>query len=700
MQFWTLYRIFRRWKWIIVVLSVFSALAIGVATLLVPRTYMAEALLDPPLEAGIEGGIQGATLEFVQNRDIITYLANLIRTRAVWQATMEELDEVIPFEIFYERLNVQPRSDQFIRVGWQDTQPEKAVEITNATVNAFQKYYTDLRSDEARRKREAFEQQKNEAKALLDEAAVALQQFQAENQVMDVAHVTTVRSTYDLLLTERRGFLSSLERARAQAQELRMQLSGAPDEMVAERHVLPNPSLELLQTALAQERQNLVGLLSRYNESHPSVRKSHETIASLTDQIANADEVQGTGESMYAPNPTRELLAGTLAETEADITGLMGQIEEADRQIEAMKGDLAGLPSLSLELERLVDAKQAADAAYQQIVVEAETARIDEENQRQSSYIRVVDSPSLPLTPMPRKLVLKAALGFVAIFGLCIIFALVFDQIDNRIKGPADVERLVKLRSLGAIPLLDTEDEGEGRLQEERRLGQAQVSGFHEVFRTIRGQLFLAGGDPPPRVLSIVSATASAGKTTVSVNLAESIAHTGATVLLVDADLRKPSIHSMYDVPNKAGLSSVLLGEVTLDEVVKETDVPGLYIVPGGPPPEDPPMLLGSPAFPAMVSAARETYNWIIVDTPPGITFVDAMITSVEVDAALLVIAAGNIARGAEDQLLSDLATVDVPVLGAVVNKVMPEYSDTLYHYQRNYGSYRPIPQDTEETPA
>jgi capsular exopolysaccharide synthesis family protein len=191
------------------------------------------------------------------------------------------------------------------------------------------------------------------------------------------------------------------------------------------------------------------------------------------------------------------------------------------------------------------------------------------------------------------------------------------------------------------------------------------------------------------RVIGMVSARASAGKTTIAVNLAESIAQAGESVVLIDGDMRLPAVHEAFGLPNDRGLSSVLLGDCALSEALAETDVPRLRVLTSGPCPEDPPVLLGLPSMREMIAELRRTVGWVIVDTPAGLAHVDGIVASVELDAVLMVIAAGEVARGAEDRLVSDLEAVGTQVVGVVVNRVLPQHADTIYHYQQYYARSR-----------
>ncbi|MBD3177886.1 MAG: polysaccharide biosynthesis tyrosine autokinase [Armatimonadia bacterium] len=351
----------------------------------------------------------------------------------------------------------------------------------------------------------------------------------------------------------------------------------------------------------------------------------------------------------------------------------------------------AGYEDLADEVQR----RQESVDSLRQAVTEATAALA---TQRQQARVPVVDSSWQPdwapsdagwddynfnTTEQEPPVALYSALAFVATVSITLLVILGLEQIDNRIKGPIDVERFLGVRALAALPQLEEEAALEQMRPEEAEAERVRLAAFHESFRSIRGQILMAPGEQKLRAISVISARGDEGRTTVAMNLAESIAQAGEHVVVVDANLRAPTVHAMYGVDNELGLTSVLRGEATVEQVLRDTDVPGLRIMPAGPIAEDPAMLLSSPALETAMGELRDRYGWVIVDTAPGLAYVDALLAAGETDSALLVVAAGEIARGAHDRFLSDVEGLGVSVFGAVVNKVLPQHADALYAFQR-----------------
>lgn len=206
-----------------------------------------------------------------------------------------------------------------------------------------------------------------------------------------------------------------------------------------------------------------------------------------------------------------------------------------------------------------------------------------------------------------------------------------------------------------------------------------------EAFRTLRTNLQFAGLDRPLRTLLITSAGPGEGKTTISANLAVAVAQSGSKVILMGADLRKPSVHETLHISNAVGVTSVLTGHVTWEEALQPTDVPGLYLLPAGPIPPNPAELLASKRMNELIDQLKEASDLLIIDAPPVIAVTDAGVLSRLVDGTLLVVSAGitprEIAKAAKEQLQQ----VGARLLGIVVNRLNEESGYYYYYYRRYY---------------
>lgn len=205
-----------------------------------------------------------------------------------------------------------------------------------------------------------------------------------------------------------------------------------------------------------------------------------------------------------------------------------------------------------------------------------------------------------------------------------------------------------------------------------------------EAFRTLRTNLQFAGLDEPLRKLLVTSAGPGEGKTTTAANLAVAVAQSGSRVFLIGADLRRPTVHQFFGIPNDIGVTNVLTGVVPWQEALRPTDVDGLYILPSGPVPPNPAELLASERMRSLLDELAEHTDLLILDAPPVIAVTDAGVLSRLVDGTLLVVSVGltprEIAKAAKEQL----ERVGARILGIVVNR-LNEQSGYYYYYYHHY---------------
>jgi capsular exopolysaccharide synthesis family protein len=229
------------------------------------------------------------------------------------------------------------------------------------------------------------------------------------------------------------------------------------------------------------------------------------------------------------------------------------------------------------------------------------------------------------------------------------------------------------------------------------------LSGIAEAARSIRTNLLFMNPDHPYRKLLVSSAAPSEGKTTVACSIAIALAQGGQRVCIVDCDLRRPRIHRIFDRSGDAGVTNVIVGNATVDEVVKPTTVQNLWSVPAGPTPPNPADMLHSERFKKFLSDLGDRFDRVVIDSPPIVPVTDSAIISTLVDGTVFVVRAFSTTRHLGHQGLRALRDVDSPVVGAVLNAVNLNRREYNYYYQYYYhkDGYRPLtpPAAEEESP-
>jgi len=314
-----------------------------------------------------------------------------------------------------------------------------------------------------------------------------------------------------------------------------------------------------------------------------------------------------------------------------------------------------------------------------------------------SNNIREVDiarTPTAPAEPnIPRNL------GFGFIFGLSsgIGLAFLLESIDNTVRTPEQAQTISGLPSLGIIPM-------GAKINAETKQGLTVASSnepveiitlsrpqsqMAESYRALRTSLLLTSLGAPPKTILVTSALPREGKTTTSVNTAIVLAQKGTRVLLIDGDLRRPSIHKALGLGPRVGLSNILTGGATLQQaVVRSPMLPNLFILPAGTPPPNPAELMASSQLFELIAELREQYDHVVVDTPPTLSVTDAVVLSTRADAVVLVIRSSQTTKPALRRARDILAQVNARVAGVLLNAVnldSPDYS-YYYEYQGKHG--------------
>ena len=286
---------------------------------------------------------------------------------------------------------------------------------------------------------------------------------------------------------------------------------------------------------------------------------------------------------------------------------------------------------------------------------------------------------------LPVNLAMALILGIFG--GTAIAFGL--EYVDVTVKSREDIERVIGVPLLGVVPEIAELDLKALPSDVDRHLfvSARPRSSVAECLRSIRTNVLFRLPQKPVRTLLITSAAPREGKSFTSSNLSTIIAMSDSRVLLIDADLRRPSLHKRFGLTNDIGLSAVFQDEATVEQVVQRTHIEGLDVITAGPPPPNPGELLGSGEMQRALSHVRD-YDFIIIDSPPVNVVADPLVLSAYVDGVLVVVEANRTSRNMVRQAGARLREMDAPVLGAVVNKLNMQTAGYGYNYYDTYGYY------------
>ena len=327
-----------------------------------------------------------------------------------------------------------------------------------------------------------------------------------------------------------------------------------------------------------------------------------------------------------------------------------------------------------------------------------------------SNNFRIVDAARVPTAPVepniPRNLLFALVLGITSGVGL----AFLLENMDNTVRTTEQAQLISALPSLGMIPL-GSKSPALGSHAKQLTLASSKEaveivtqarpqSQMAESYRALRTSLLLSSLGAPPKVIMVTSARPQEGKTTTAINSAIVLAQKGVKVLLVDADLRRPSVHKTLGIGPRSGLSNVLTGSATLQQAITVSPVlPNLFVLPAGTPPPNPAELLASTNMKQVLDELREQFDHVVVDTPPTLSVTDAVVLSPRVDAIILVIRSGQTTKQALRRARDILMQVNAHVTGVLLNAVdlsSPDYY-YYYEYQGKYTHY--YHEDAAEVP-
>jgi len=536
-------------------------------------------------------------------------------------------------------------------------------------------------------------------KLKLREAEERLQNYLRANQVLDFGQKeSTVAARY----SELNHLLLVAETERKNA-ELAYNLSRAMADVSTLTEIQRDPLIQELNKKLTDLRQMQKQLLVEFTPEWPDVKKVTQQIEQLEGELrASHQRVLVTLDNNYRSAIQRE---------DSLRKAFMQQREET------MQQNHAAIDAKMLQAD--IDSnRQLLDSLLQsQKGVEVSQAGMLKNN------IRIAEASPMPRTPvLPRRMqniLLSALLALMGGVGL----VLFLDYINNKIESVEDIDRYLRLPALGVIPALDQGGKARRLLSKAasvhshnggdnggtnggnnggsngKELAPAMASAgsviltqvetnssIAESYRQLRTALMLSSAGHAPRTLLITSSQPAEGKTTTSVNTAISLAQTGAAVLLVDADLRRPRVHRIFNLKNNAGLCNYLAGECDLSSLI-QVAMPNLYVLPVGPLPPNPAELLGSPKMKQMIETLSVNFDYVVIDSPPVSSFADSLILSALVEGVIIVVKAGMTPREMAQRTKAHLQSVGAKILGVVVNQIKLQPHD-YYYYSTYYSRY------------
>jgi len=388
----------------------------------------------------------------------------------------------------------------------------------------------------------------------------------------------------------------------------------------------------------------------------------------IADEIAN-QLIQQSPTASDTVERDRAFILGQIDDLKAKIEQTTAEMDAEQAKLDAASSARA-IQQYQSNIAALDQKRNSYQANYAALMQSLQSGSIN--------YISIIEParlPSVPISPNVRQtILLAAAIGA----GLAIAAAFLLEYLDDTVKTPEDVERVMGLTTLGAISTIqDVQDPGDVLVT-----SLAPKSPVAEAYRVLRTNLQFAGVGKANSVFMVTSTEAGEGKTTTLANLGAVLAQAGKQVILVDTDLRRSTLHQVFGMANSIGLTSMLLDEsLGVHDVVVPTHIPNLRLLTSGPRPPNPAELLEHPRMDEIIALLRADADLVILDTPPVLAVADATIMSSRVDGVVMVVLMGGTRTELCRRAVQALRQVNARLMGAVMNKVTHSRGGYYYYY-------------------
>lgn len=580
------------------------------------------------------------------------------------------------------RVMLEPNT-RVINIHYRSPNKQLAARVVNAMANTYIEQNFKTRFESTMQASDWLSRQLVDLQMKVETSQEKLVKYQKDHQILgidDKQNITTAK------LDELNKELTVAESERMQKESVyRLAETGDTETAAAvsagstQDKSSENTSLllEKLQEQKGDLKLQIAQFSTQFGPAYPKLAQLNNQVQEIDAQIQNEmKKVAGRLRGDYLASQQRENMLHAALE---------GQKQQANKLNESAI-------EYSLLKRDFETNRTLYEGLLQKLKEAGVTAGLRSNNIRQVDIARTPADPTEP--NIPRNLGFAFVLGLTSGIGL----AFLLEGVDNTVRTPEQAQAISGLPSLGMIPLgSKTNSEISSRQLSVAASKEAvelvtisrPQSQMSESYRALRTSLLLTSVGAPPKIILITSALPQEGKTTTSINTATVLAQKGTRVLLIDADLRRPSIHKTLGMGPRAGLSNVLTGGTTLQQATaRSSSLPNLFVLPAGTPPPNPAELLASAQMFDILAELREQYDHIIVDTPPTLSVTDAVVLSTRADAVVLVIRSGQTTKPALRRARDILAQVNARVAGVLMNAVNLNSPDYYYYYeyQGKYG--------------
>ncbi len=680
-----LYWVVRRQRWKILSFVAVCVIATVVISSRLTPIYEATATVD--IDREMPTGIVGqesrrsplndadqfltTQLSLIESDSVLRPVADQYNLREVERGTAAPQDEE-PVRshdapVILKQLKVsRPPNTYLLRISYRSSDPQLAANVSNAIAQSYLEHTYKIRFRSSASLSAFMEKQLEELKAKMELSSAALSKFEQELNVINPEEKTSIISARLLQLnTEYTN--SQADRVRKEA-IYNLAKGGSPDALQVSALGAP---LAKLTEKLNDARQNFSAVRTHFGVQHPEYKRAAEQVAEVQRELQE----------------TRQNIEQRI---KIDYDSAVNRESMLEKAVAETKTEFDRLNTRSFEYQSLKREAETDKTLYQELIQKIREAGINAGFQ--SSAIRIADTARPPLKPVSPKIPLNALVAFMLSSLIAISVAVTGDILSVNVRDPEQISRSLNLEVLGTLPSVRSLRSHRLAAQTDSRkqIGNGTVRirssvmqnlrQYEQAVQTLRNSVLLADFDRRLRSLMITSASPFEGKSTIASHFAIANAKNGLKTLLIDGDLRRPSIQRVLDIESDKGLADVLTAEACWrDVLVQKAGIENLDILLAGTPAQRAPELMGRRLV-ALMEEARKDYDLVILDSPPVHGFPEPLQMATAVDGVLLVAVSNRTSRKALSASVAMLTRLRARVLGVVLNQVNADSGDSGYY--------------------
>lgn len=683
----------------LLIIAVFVAcIAVGaIVTLLMTPKYSATATLQIDREAARVLNVDDTSPResMIQGEEFFQTQYGLLRSRSLAERVVDS-EGLATSDAFLEAMDIAPtdagartaaerarqrrelvlrtlqsnlsigpvRGSRLVMIAYTSPNPDLSARIANSFATNFIQSNLDRKYESSTYAREFLEDRIAQTKATLEAAERQLVAYATQQQIINVnegegANPGETQSLVSNNLVALNEAMSQATAARIAAEQKWRQVQQTP--VLSLPDVFQNPTIQRLVEERARRQAEYEQKLSVFKPDYPEMVQLKAQVDELDSQIRTvANEIRQSVRNQYTVATNQENALRT------QVTGLTGDVLDLrDRSIQYNI------------LQREVDTSRTLYDGLLQRYKEVSVTGVMSTNN-----VSIVDQAKAPNKPSSPRMLLNVLIAALLGLGLGVLAAFVLEALDETLATPDDVEGKLGVPVLGAVPRLDKQTTPAQALADLR-------SSFSEAYYSLMTALQFSTPNGAPQSLLVTSSRPAEGKSTTAFALAQSLARSGRRVLLVDADLRNPSMHRIVGVDNDRGMSNLLSGSLGLASVLHDSKTQGLQFIPCGPLPPNPAELLGGDRVAGFLQEALTSFDHVVFDGPPVLGFADAPLLASTVGGTLFVLESRGTRRGQARGALKRLQVGAAKVLGVVLTKFdarTTSYGGYDYSYDYAYG--------------